>query len=112
MRHDKLINKNIMQQPAPAARDMVYSSSSLPPATSTRGRACVHGEVAATSMQQKQDYCVFFGSILLWSLIFSGCSTLKRYIDISDIHWIPAGKVFYPYPTRYISGILPDRTCG
>ena len=52
MRHDKLINKNIMQQPASAARDMVYSSSSLPPATAVRGRDCVHGEVAATSMQQ------------------------------------------------------------
>jgi hypothetical protein len=37
---------------------------------------------------------------------------LKRYIDILDNHWILAGKVFYPYPTRYISGILPDRTRG
>jgi hypothetical protein len=60
MRHDKLINKNSMQQPAPTACDMVYSSSSLPPATAVRGRACVHGEVAATSMQQNQDFCVFF----------------------------------------------------
>jgi hypothetical protein len=60
MRHDKLINKNSMRQPAPAARDMVYSSSSLPLATAARGRACVHGEVAATSMQQNQDCCVFF----------------------------------------------------
>jgi hypothetical protein len=79
MRHDKLINKNNMQQPAPAACDMVYSSSSLTPATAARGRACVYGEVAATSMQQNQDCCVFFfGSILLWSLIFSGCSTFKE----------------------------------
>jgi hypothetical protein len=52
MRHDKLINKNSIQQPAPAARDMVYSSSSLSPATAACGHACVHGEVAATSMQQ------------------------------------------------------------
>jgi hypothetical protein len=52
MRHDKLINKNSMQQPAPAARDMVYSSNSLPPATAARGRAYAHGKVAATSMQQ------------------------------------------------------------
>jgi hypothetical protein len=50
MRHDKLINENSMQQPAPAARDIVYSSSSLPPTTAVCGRACVHGEVAATSM--------------------------------------------------------------
>ena len=49
----------------------------------------------------------------------SECSTflvdvahLKRYIDISGIHWIPVGKVFYPYPTRCISGIRPDRTHG
>ena len=49
----------------------------------------------------------------------SECSTflvdvahLKRYIDISGIHWIPVGKVFYPYPTRCISGIRPDRTRG
>jgi hypothetical protein len=55
MHHDKLINKNSMQQPAPVARDMVYSSSNLPPATAGRGRACVQGEVAATSMQQNQD---------------------------------------------------------
>jgi hypothetical protein len=60
MHHDKLINKNSMQQPAPVARDMVYSSSNLPPATAGRGRACVQGEVAATSMQQNQDWCVFF----------------------------------------------------
>jgi hypothetical protein len=38
---------------------MVYSSSSLPPATAAHGCACVHGEVAAT-MQQNQDCCVFF----------------------------------------------------
>jgi hypothetical protein len=37
---------------------------------------------------------------------------LKRYIDISGIHWIPVGKVFYPYPTRCISGIWPSRTHG
>jgi hypothetical protein len=37
---------------------------------------------------------------------------LKRYIDISGIHSIPVGKVFYPYPTRCISGIRPDRTHG
>jgi hypothetical protein len=49
----------------------------------------------------------------------SECSTflvdvayLKRYINISGIHWIPVGKVFYPYPTRCISGIRPDRTHG
>jgi hypothetical protein len=77
MRHDNLINKNSMQQLAQATRDMVYSSSSLPPPTAARGRACVHGEVAATSMQQNQDCCVFFGSILLWSLIFSGYNTFK-----------------------------------
>jgi hypothetical protein len=81
MRHDKLINKNSMQQAAPAARDMVYSSSSLPPATAARGRAYAHGEVAATSMQQNQDWYVFFCSILLWSLIFSGCGTFK------EIYW-------------------------
>jgi hypothetical protein len=46
MCHDKLINKNNMQQPAPAARGMVYSSS-LPLAPATHGRVCVHGEVAA-----------------------------------------------------------------
>jgi hypothetical protein len=78
MRHNKLINKISMQQPAPAVRDMVYSSSSLPPATAASGHACVHGEVAATSMQQHEDCCVFFSSILLWSLIFSGCSTFKE----------------------------------
>jgi hypothetical protein len=55
MCHDKLINKNNMQQPAPAARDMVYSSSSLPPATAAHGRAYAHDEVAATSMQQNLD---------------------------------------------------------
>jgi hypothetical protein len=60
MHHDKLINKNSMQQPAPAACDMVYSSSSLPSATAARGCACVHSEVAATSLQQNQDCCVFF----------------------------------------------------
>jgi hypothetical protein len=48
MRHDKLINKNSMQQPAPASRDMVYSSSLLS-ASAARGRVCVHGEVAACS---------------------------------------------------------------
>jgi hypothetical protein len=32
------------------------------------------------------------------------------YIDISSIHWIPVGKIFYLYPTRCISGIRPDRT--
>jgi hypothetical protein len=49
----------------------------------------------------------------------SECSTflvdiahLKMYIDISGIHWIPVGKVFYPYPTRCNSGIQPDRTHG
>jgi hypothetical protein len=86
MRHDKLINKNSVQQLASAACDMVYSSSSLPPATASRGRAYVHGEVAATSMQQNQDCCVFFGSILLWSLILVDVAHLKRYIDISGIH--------------------------
>jgi hypothetical protein len=70
MRHDKLINKHSMEQPAPAAHDMVYSSSSLSPAIAARGCACVHGEVAATSMQQNQDCCVFFGSILLWFFNF------------------------------------------
>jgi hypothetical protein len=39
-------------------------------------------------------------------------TTLKRYIDISGIHWISVGKVFYPYPTRCISSIRPDRTRG
>jgi hypothetical protein len=78
MHHDKLINKNSMQQQAPAARDMMYSSSILPPATTACGRARVHGEVATTSMQQNQDCSVFFGFILLWSLIFSGCSTFKK----------------------------------
>jgi hypothetical protein len=67
-----------MQQPAPAARDIVYSSSRMPPATAACGRAYAHGEVAATSMQQNQDYCVFFGSILLWSFIFSGCGIFKE----------------------------------
>jgi hypothetical protein len=67
-----------MQQLAPAARDMVYSSSSLPPATAARGHAYAHGEVAATSMQQNQDCCVFFGSILLWYFIFSGCGIFKE----------------------------------
>jgi hypothetical protein len=52
MRHDKLINKNSMQQPTPAECDMVYSSNNLPPATSACGHACDHGEVAATSMQE------------------------------------------------------------
>jgi hypothetical protein len=49
----------------------------------------------------------------------SECSTflvdvapLKRYIDISGIRWISVGKVFYPYPTRCISGIRPDTTPG
>jgi hypothetical protein len=49
----------------------------------------------------------------------SECSTflvdvapLKMYIDISGIHWISVGKVFYPYPTRCILGIRPDRTRG
>jgi hypothetical protein len=49
----------------------------------------------------------------------SDCSTflldvahLKRYINISGIHLIPVGKVFYPYPTRCISGIQPDSTHG
>jgi hypothetical protein len=65
MHHDKLINKNSMQQPAPAACDMLYSRSSLPPATTVRGRAYDHGEIAATSMQQNKDCCVFFCSILL-----------------------------------------------
>jgi hypothetical protein len=37
---------------------------------------------------------------------------LKRYIDISGIHWIPVGKVFYLYPTRCIWGIQSDRTHG
>jgi hypothetical protein len=60
MCHDELINKNSMQQPAPAAHHMVYSSISMPPATVACGRACVHGEVAATIMQQNQDCCVFF----------------------------------------------------
>jgi hypothetical protein len=59
MRHDKFINKNSMQQPALVAHDMVYSCISLPPATTARGHACVHGEVAATIMQQNQDCCVF-----------------------------------------------------
>jgi hypothetical protein len=59
MRHDKLINKNTMQQSAPVARDMVYSSSSLSLATAACGRACVHGEVAATNMQQNQYCCIF-----------------------------------------------------
>jgi hypothetical protein len=49
-----------MQQPALTARDMVYSSSSLLLATAARGRACVHGEVVATSMKQNQDCCVYF----------------------------------------------------
>jgi hypothetical protein len=47
----------------------------------------------------------------------SECSTflvdvahLKRYIDISGVHWIPVGKVFYSYPTRCISGIRANRT--
>jgi hypothetical protein len=87
MRHDKLINKNCMQQSAPAARDMVYSSSSLPPATAARGCACVHGEVAATNMQQNQDCCVFFWlhSIMVLNFLWM-YHILKRYIDISDIH--------------------------
>jgi hypothetical protein len=55
----------------------------------------------------------------MWVSFSSGCSTflvdvayLKRYIDISGIHWIPVGKVFYPYLTRCISGIQADKTRG
>jgi hypothetical protein len=55
----------------------------------------------------------------MWVSFSSECSTflvdvapLKRYIDISGIHWISVGKVFYLYPIRCISGIRPDRTHG
>lgn len=66
-----------------------------------------------------QHKLIFINQQHMWVSFSSECSTflvdvahLKRYIDISGIHWIPVGKVFYPYPTRCISGIRPDKTHG